>query len=265
MSSENPQNLQPANLPPGQEHNVSAPGASAVRVKVRLPEGKSWLTYALIVVTVGIYVLQLASQNLVGNDLPAIYGMKINEAIKLGQVWRFLSPVFLHGSLMHIGFNMYALYIFGRGLEKRYGTMRFAILYFMGALAGNTLSFLLSPNPSLGASTAVFGLAAAEGVFIYRNRQFFGKTGRSMLINILTILGVNLLLGLSPGIDNWGHLGGLIGGSVFAWFAGPLYEISGIWPDLSMIDRQRGAIVVATSLVEGFFWLLLAAVGVILL
>jgi rhomboid protease GluP len=263
MNSENPHSLRPENLPPEQDQNINTAGASTVRVKVRLPEGKIWLTYALIVVTVGVYLLQVATQSLLGTDLPALYGMKINEAIELGQVWRFLTPAFLHGSLMHIGFNMYALYIFGRGLEKRYGTMRFAILYFMGALAGNTLSFLLSPNPSLGASTAVFGLAAAEGVFIYRNRQFFGQAGRSMLINILTILGVNLLLGLSPGIDNWGHLGGLIGGAGFAWFAGPVYEVVGTWPDLSMVERQRGTIVMATFIIEGIFWLLLAVVGLI--
>ena len=263
MNSINPQNISTADLLPQRAQEVSAPGASTISVKVRFPEGKSWLTYALIAVTVGVYLLQLASQTLLGQDLPSAFGMKINEAINMGQVWRLLTPVFLHGSLLHIGFNMYALYIFGRGLEKRYGTMRFAMLYFMGALAGNTLSYLLSPNPSLGASTAVFGLAAAEGVFIYRNRQYFGKSGRSMLINILTILGVNLLLGLSPGIDNWGHLGGLIGGSVFAWFAGPLYEITGAWPDLSMVDRQKYGIVMTTFIAEVLFWLLLAAAIVI--
>ena len=263
MNSTNQRSIPPTNHPPQQSQLPEASDGSAARVMVPFPQGSSWLTYVLLVMTIGVYLLQLASQNLLGADLPALYGMKINEAINSGQVWRLLTPVFLHGSLLHIGFNMYALYIFGRGLEKRYGTMRFATLYFLGALAGNTLSFLLSPNPSLGASTAVFGLAAAEGVFIYRNRQFFGQAGRSMLINILTILGVNLLLGLSPGIDNWGHLGGLIGGAGFAWFAGPVYEVVGVWPDLSLVERQRGAVVMATSIIEGAFWLLLAVVGLI--
>jgi rhomboid protease GluP len=263
MNQTEPQNMTPANPSTQQGNDTSAADASGNSVRVRFPDGTAWLTYVLLAVTIGVYLLQVVSQNLLGADYPAYFGMKINESINQGQVWRFLTPVFLHGSLMHIGFNMYALNIFGRGLEKRYGTLRFAILYFMGALAGNTLSFLLSPNPSLGASTAVFGLAAAEGVFIYRNRQFFGKTGRSVLINILTILGVNLLLGLSPGIDNWGHLGGLMGGALFAWFAGPLYEINGTWPHLSMVDRQGSMIIFATFMFEGFFWLLLALAGML--
>lgn len=263
MNSTNQRSIPPTNHPPQQSQLPEASDGSAARVMVPFPQGSSWLTYVLLVMTIGVYLLQLASQNLLGADLPALYGMKINEAINSGQVWRLLTPVFLHGSLLHIGFNMYALYIFGRGLEKRYGTLRFAMLYFMGALAGNTLSFLLSSSPSLGASTAVFGLAASEGVFIFRNRQFFGKNGRRILLNILTILGVNLLLGLSPGIDNWGHLGGLIGGALFAWFAGPLYEIAGSWPNLSMADRRRNVMVMATFMVEGAFWLLLAAIGVV--
>lgn len=264
MNDSNPDSLPTSGAPREPLSHADQTTAQGVRVQVRLPERKAWLTYVLLGVTIAMYLMQLASESLLGYDLPGVYGMKINEAIILGQVWRLLTPVFLHGSIMHIGFNMYALYIFGRGLEKRYGTARFAMLYFMGALAGNTLSFLLSSNPSLGASTAIFGLAAAEGVFIYTNRQFFGRAGRSMLMNILTILGVNLLLGLSPGIDNWGHLGGLVGGAIFAWFAGPVYKIVGTWPDLRLVERQLGGFVIGTLLVESLFWLLMAAAGIFL-
>jgi rhomboid protease GluP len=120
---------------------------------------------------------------------------------------------------------MYALYIFGRNLEYQYGHGRFLVLYLLGGFAGNVVSFVMSINPSIGASTAIFGLLSAQGVFIYRNRRFFGNRARGILMNILFILGINLVLGLSPMIDNWGHLGGLIGGLVFAWTAGPLWEM----------------------------------------
>jgi rhomboid protease GluP len=121
---------------------------------------------------------------------------------------------------------MYALYALGPSLERKYGVWPFLALYLIGGVWGNTLSFLLSPNPSLGASTAIFGLIAAQGVYIYKNRYLLGSTARPLLMNIVMMITINLILGLSPGIDNWGHIGGLLGGLFFAWFAGPSFGIT---------------------------------------
>ena len=120
---------------------------------------------------------------------------------------------------------MYALFTIGPGLERRYGEKSFLALYLISGLWGNTLSFLFSQNNSLGASTAIFGLIAAQGVYVYKNRHLLGQAARPLLVNIITVIAINLMLGLSPGIDNWGHLGGLFGGLLYAWFAGPTYGI----------------------------------------
>lgn len=194
-------------------------------VHLNLPAKKPIVTNVILVVTVLVYLVQMATQNLLGADLPFVYLAKINSLILSGEIWRLFTPAFVHGSILHIGFNMYALYIFGRNLEYQYGNGRFALLYWLAAFAGNVASFVMSPNPSIGASTAIFGLVAAEGVFIFRNRRFFGNRARPILMNIVLILAVNLILGLSPGIDNWGHLGGLLGGLVFAWTAGPVWAM----------------------------------------
>jgi membrane associated rhomboid family serine protease len=85
---------------------------------------------------------------------------------------------------------------------------------------GNVFSFLFQPNPSLGASTAIFGLLAAEGVLLYQNRAII-RNSRGMLQQVIILAVVNFALGLSGGIDNWGHLGGFLGGMGFSWFAGP--------------------------------------------
>jgi rhomboid protease GluP len=154
-------------------------------------------------------------------------------------LWRLITPVLVHGSIAHIGFNMYALFIFGRNLEYQYGHGRFFLLYLLSGFAGNVVSFVLTPNPSLGASTAIFGMLSAQGVFIYRNRRFFGSRARPILSNIIFILGINLVLGLSPMIDNWGHLGGLIGGLVFAWTAGPLWEMRAELQGFRLVDQQE--------------------------
>ena len=165
---------------------------------------------------------------MLGTDIPAAWGVKANNLIMQGQVWRLFTPIFLHGSILHIGFNMYALFYIGPTLERFYGRQRFLALFLLSGFAGNVISFMFSPYPSLGSSTAIFGLLGAEGVLIYQNREIFGNVARRALSQVVIIAAVNLIIGLTPGIDNWGHIGGLIGGTLFAWFGGPLLQKQGL-------------------------------------
>ncbi|HZW04502.1 MAG TPA: rhomboid family intramembrane serine protease [Anaerolineaceae bacterium] len=214
------------------------------------------VTLALIAITVLVFAAQLLSEAVFGTDIPALYGAKINEAILAGQFWRLLTPVLLHGSILHIAFNMYALYVIGSGLETYYGPTRYLLLYLVSGFAGNVFSFLFSANPSLGASTAVFGLVAAEGVFVFQNRFLF-RNPRGVLTNILMIVAVNLFLGLSPGIDNWGHLGGLFGGVAVAWFGGPRYEVNNLLGSYHVEDtRETQGMWITAAGVTLFFALL---------
>lgn len=233
------------------------------RVAVRIPQRKPYVTYTLLAVSILIFLLQMLSQYVYGDDYLIALGAKINPLIVQGQLWRLLTPALLHVSLVHIAFNMYALYSIGRGLESHYGHGRFMALYVLAAFAGNTASFLLTDKPSAGASTALFGLIAAEGVFIYTNRRIFGKQSASMLSNLVMLVAINLFLGLSPGIDNWGHLGGLVGGAVFAWLAGPLLDISGEYPDLVLADKRPPQIVWIIAALEAGVILVIAMSGVL--
>jgi rhomboid protease GluP len=217
------------------------------------------VTYTLLAITILVFILQQASVFLTGGvDLVANLGLKVNELILDGQLWRLITPMFLHGSLLHIGFNMYALLIFGPGLERFYGHGRFLLLYFLAGFAGNVVSFMFSEAPSLGSSTAIFGLLGAEGVFLYRNQQIFGGTARRALSNIIMIAIINLAIGLSPGIDNWGHLGGLIGGTIFAWLAGPVLRVEGTYPALSVVDERESRDVLVATAVDGAIFAALA-------
>ncbi len=90
-----------------------------------------------------------------------------------------------------------------------------------------------------GASTAIFGLIGAEGIFLYQNRKMFAGQFGKAIQNVIFIVVINLFLGLSPGIDNWGHIGGLLGGLIFTWFAGPVWEVEGIQPMLQLVDRRE--------------------------
>ena len=184
------------------------------------------ITFILLVLSATLFILQNLSQLWFGIDILIIYGAKINAALDRYQLWRLLTPVFLHASILHIGFNMYALYVLGPSIERIFGRWLFLALYLLSGCYGNLFSYWFTPGISLGASTAVFGLIAAQAVFIYRNREFYGPRARPLLTNIGMILLVNLFLGLSPGIDNWGHMGGLLGGLAFSWFTVPRL---GVW------------------------------------
>lgn len=236
-------------------------------VQVQPPKGQPVVTYTLLVISILMYLLQLATQYMLGGvDLPALYGMKINQFIVDGQLWRLITPMFLHGSILHLAFNMYALLIFGPGLERYYRHGRYLALYFISGFAGNVISFLFTDAPSLGSSTAIFGLLGAEAVFLYRHRELFGRSSQRALVNLITIAVLNLFIGFSPGsrIDNWGHIGGLLGGTLFAWFAGPLLRVEGGYPFYTLEDQRESSQAVIGAVGVVAFFGVLAAVGIYL-
>lgn len=223
-------------------------------VSVAMPNRAPYVTYTLIAITVIFYFLQMASEYLLGTDVLINYGARYNEAIQAGQLWRFLTPALLHASIPHILFNMYALFSFGTGLERHFGHGRFLLLYVLAAYTGNVVSFLLSGGYSVGASTAIFGLLGAEAVFLFQNRQLFSGQFGKAIQNVVFIAIVNLIIGLQPGIDNWGHVGGLLGGLMFTWFAGPVWKIEGVPPALHLVDQRstRDVIVGAATVILVF-------------
>lgn len=219
--------------------------------RVRQPGGLPYVTYFMIASCVLVYLGQMLTQTSAGGDLLSYYGVKSNAAILRGEYWRLITPMWLHGSLLHIAFNMYALAIFGSSLERFYGHGRFLLLYLLSGYAGNVVSFMMTPSNSLGSSTAIFGLLAAQAVFIYQNRSLI-RNSRSLLINTIGIAAFNLFLGLSPGIDNWGHLGGLIGGLAFAWSAGPVWEQNPLFGVRSVRRSAQRVILVAAGVLIVF-------------
>lgn len=189
-----------------------------------------FLTYALI----GINLLIFAYANFLVTDTA---GMVSASAVvqfsvfppyifEQGELYRLFTGMFFHGSIFHILFNMYALYIIGASVERTFGLWRYAIVYFLGGLGGSVVSALLGDYyvPSIGASGAVFAVWAAEALHVYRHRRMYGGLAQNILINTGFFLLLNLFLGVTnPQIDNWGHIGGFIGGGVLAYFIGPRY------------------------------------------
>lgn len=223
--------------------------------RVEMPDHRPVVTYSILAITIFVFLLQMSGEYLLTSglwqgcpyfatfDMPACYGMKVNQLIaNYGEWWRLFTPMLLHGSLLHIGFNMYALYILGTSLEGFYGHWQLLTLYIVSGFAGTVVSFAFTDAPSLGASTAVFGLIGAQGVFAYQNQKVFGALAKRAFRDIVRLALINLFIGYSlPGIDNWGHVGGLVGGTAIAWFGGPKFIITGNRPNLSLQNQRMDA------------------------
>lgn len=145
-------------------------------------------------------------------------GAMFSPKVAMGEVWRLVSCLFLHGDGTHILLNGIALYGLGRLCESVYGPLRFLWLFLVAGMSGATLSFLGGNVASVGASGSIFGLMGACIVFGYRYRLVLPPhIGELFRKKLLPWVGLNLVIGLLiPFIDNLGHLGGLIGGAAFA-------------------------------------------------
>lgn len=128
------------------------------------------------------------------------------------QLWRLFSSMFVHFGFAHLGFNMWALYVFGPPIENRYGKLRFTALYLVSGLLGGaaSLAFHQAPLVAAGASGAVFGILGAWIAFFVRHRTAPGA--RDQLRTLAFIVGINLAFGFVSNVDNFAHLGGLVGG-----------------------------------------------------
>jgi rhomboid protease GluP len=168
------------------------------------------MTYAIIALTVAVYGVELLLGGPQDVYVLLVLGAKYNPLIQAGQYWRLLTPALLHANLAHIGMNMLTLYLWGPTIETLYGRWKMLGIYVLSALMGTTVSYLLSPYLSVGASGAIFGLFGTLLSFGRDDPPFFKRVLGKNVIGLIVLNVVNGLI--NPGIDNWAHLGGLLGG-----------------------------------------------------
>ena len=170
------------------------------------------ITYWLIAVNVILYVIPILFGQY--NDLINNYSVW-GPAIREGQYYRLLTGIFLHGGILHLLFNCYALYVIGAQVENFLGRIKFLIIYLVAGISGALFSVIFGGNfASIGASGAIFGLMGALVYFGYHYRVYLGTVIKSQIIPLIVL---NLLLGFCvSGIDNFAHIGGLIGGTLMS-------------------------------------------------
>ena len=169
-------------------------------------------TMALIGINVVVYMITAAQGggiSLPGGELFSNWALQ-GLAVSDGEWWRLVTAMFLHGSVLHLLFNMLALYWLGTIIEQALGTPRFLLVYFVSGLAGSAGALWLSSAlaVTVGASGAIFGMIGALLILEY-------LTTGSLMGQAMVLILVNMALTFAvPGISIGGHLGGLVGGIV---------------------------------------------------
>ena len=158
-------------------------------------------------------------------DVKAIMdlGAKYPYNMKRGYIWLFVTPLFLHANFMHIFANTISILLFGLNLESSIGIPRTIGIYFISGICGNLFSALITDTISVGASSAIFGLLGALLAYLLLNWEAlkplgFGRCQMLMMIIFLLVLNLMVGVGFSTYIDNYAHLGGLLGGIFFGLF-----------------------------------------------
>lgn len=186
------------------------------------------VTTALIVANVAVFLLQsLAPQLIVPLALWPFAASSMHVGASF-EPWQLVTYAFLHGSVLHLAFNMFALYMFGSAIEQVFGTRRYAIFYFVCVVSAAVTQLIVAMlssaiYPTIGASGGVFGLLLAYAIYFPRNRVMllFPPIPMPARVFVLVYAAIELLLGVSgsqPGVAHFAHLGGMVGGYLLLRF-----------------------------------------------
>ncbi len=160
-------------------------------------------TFVIVAITVLVWFAQLATGGVNG---PVTAALLFNPSLVAAEPWRLVTTMLVHGGILHIGFNMWAVWIFGQILERMLGSWRFVALYVISGIVGSMAVTLIAPQTSvIGASGAIFGLFAC---FFVLQHSLGGNA-----VQILVVIALNLVIGfIVPGIAWQAHVGGIVGG-----------------------------------------------------
>ena len=187
-----------------------------------------FITYGLIIINILAYIYTaLKGNNVFEIDPNTLYKcgglVEYTKGVDYTFFGRVVTSMFLHGGIIHLGLNMYCLYILGTQLESFYGKIKYTIIYLLSGIIGNlfTLLFISSGSVAIGASGAIFGLLGALLYFGYHYRIYLGEVMRSQVIPLIVI---NVVISFIFGFNNIAHLGGLFGGYLASKACGVKYK-----------------------------------------
>ena len=227
--------------------------------RIYINREKPYITYLFMAINLALFASELFMQYILrkGQSLTLLtLGAKENTLITCGEYWRLVTCCFLHSGVLHLLSNMIGLYFWGPYVEQLMGHFRLSVIYLFSGIFGSLCSYAFSNAWAVGASGALFGLFGALLYFRTRHRQVFDTV---FGMQVLIIIGFNLVNGfITTGIDNWGHIGGLIGGFAMSYVTGLYREKPNLLRALALI----GLIALSAGLFLFGMWKYSAALGI---
>ncbi len=229
--------------------------AAEVNKVMNLSTGNMYVTYGIIVINVIVFIAMVVSgvsfMSPTGEDI-VNWGGNFSPYTNSGDWWRLITCVFVHIGIIHLLFNMYALYTIGVYLEPMLGKTKYIVAYLCTGIFASLVSLWWHKTPvaSAGASGAIFGMF---GVFLaLLSTSLIPKQVRKQLLQSIGIfVAYNLLYGMKSGVDNAAHIGGLVSGLIIGY----LYYLQLRKKEESGNNFYQPAIIVAVTIFAAFFYL----------
>lgn len=190
----------------------------------------SYLVYALVAINIAVFIFELASPVKSSDtgilSLPLLFGAKINASILNGEWWRLITPMFLHSGLLHITFSSWALITFGPPVHRAYGSFAFCMIYFLGGVCGNLMSFFHTPDATVGGTGPVLAILGSWIIYLFQNREALGEEMADTFIQKVAVASVlSVALSYVTPIDDWTHLGAVCAGLIFGVLICPVVPV----------------------------------------
>ncbi|XP_062106317.1 RHOMBOID-like protein 9, chloroplastic isoform X2 [Humulus lupulus] len=208
--------------------------------------------YLIILASINIAVVlfeiasPVRSSDMELSSLPLLYGAKVNHLILVGEWWRLITPMFLNCGVFDIGLGCWALLTFGPKVCRGYGSFTFVLIYILGGISGNLISFLHTPKPTIGGTAPIYAIIGAWLIYQIQNKDVISKdVSESLFQKAIIITGLGFILSHFVPIDEWAHFGAAFSGVAYGFLTCPTLQLddiaassSGQEEGIALVKRQ---------------------------
>ncbi|KAK6150946.1 hypothetical protein DH2020_015878 [Rehmannia glutinosa] len=189
-----------------------------------------YLIGVLLSINIAVFLFEIAtpvkSSDFELFSLPMVYGAKINNLILTGEWWRLVTPIFLHWGIFHIALGSWVLFTFGLEVSREYGSFTFLLIYVLGGISGNLISFLHTPEPTVGGTGPVFAIIGAWLIYQVQNKDVIARDASERLFqNAIITTALSFVLSNFGPIDDWSHFAAMFTGIAYGFVTCPTLQV----------------------------------------
>ncbi|KAG8384067.1 hypothetical protein BUALT_Bualt04G0079500 [Buddleja alternifolia] len=189
-----------------------------------------YLIGVLASINIAVFLFELATPVKNSNfelfSLPLLYGAKINDLILTGEWWRLVTPMFLHSGIFHMALGSWVLFTFGIKVSQEYGSFTFLLIYVLGGISGNFISFLHTPEPTVGGTGPVFAVIGAWLIYQVQNKDVIARdASERMMQRAIIVTALSFVLSNFGPIDDWAHFASAFTGVAYGFVTCPTLQV----------------------------------------